>query len=50
MNYDSEIDRMIDGDDFYMKGVALRHKAIKNIKICELKEGPFLISEKARSI
>ena len=42
MNYDSEIDRMIDGDDFYMKGVALRHKAIKNIKIRELKGRAFL--------
>lgn len=42
MNYDSEIDRMINGDDLYMKGVALRYKAIKNIKVRELKGRAFL--------
>ena len=42
MNYDSEIDRMINGNDFYMKGVAFRYKAIKNIKVRELKGRAFL--------
>ncbi len=42
MNYDSEINRMINGDDLYMKGVALRYKAIKNIKVRELKGRAFL--------
>lgn len=42
MNYDSEINRMINGDDLYMKGVALRYKAIKNVKVRELKGRAFL--------
>jgi transcriptional regulator with GAF, ATPase, and Fis domain len=42
MNYDSEIGRIINGDDFYMKGIALRYKAIKNIKVRELKGRAFL--------
>lgn len=42
MNYDSEIDRMMNGEDLYMKGVALRYKAIKNIKVRELKGRAFL--------
>ena len=42
MNYDSEINRMMDADDLYMKGVVLRYKAIKNIKVRELKGRAFL--------
>jgi transcriptional regulator with GAF, ATPase, and Fis domain len=32
MNYDSEIKRMLNWDDIYMKGVALRYRALRNIE------------------
>lgn len=31
MSCDSEIKRMLDGNDIYMKGVALRYRALRNI-------------------
>ena len=30
MNYDSEMKRVLSGDDIYMKGVALRYRALRN--------------------
>jgi tetratricopeptide (TPR) repeat protein len=33
MNCDSEIKRILSGDDIYMKGVALRYRALRNIKV-----------------
>lgn len=50
MNYDSEIDLMMNGDDLYMKGIALRYKAIKNIKVRELKGRAFLDLRKSEKL
>jgi hypothetical protein len=42
MNCDAEIKKILDGDDIYMKGVALRYRALKNIKTRQLKGRAFL--------
>jgi len=42
MSYDSEIDRIMNSSNLFMKGAVLRHKAIKNIKVRELKGRAFL--------
>jgi transcriptional regulator with GAF, ATPase, and Fis domain len=42
MNCDAEIKKMLNGDDIYMKGVALRYRALKNIKTRQLKGRAFL--------
>jgi transcriptional regulator with GAF, ATPase, and Fis domain/tetratricopeptide (TPR) repeat protein len=42
MNCDAEIKKMLDGDDIYMKGVALRYRALKNIKTRQSKGRAFL--------
>jgi transcriptional regulator with GAF, ATPase, and Fis domain/tetratricopeptide (TPR) repeat protein len=42
MNCDSEIRRMLDGNDIYMKGVALRYRALRNIKTRQSKGRAFL--------
>ena len=42
MNCDTEIKKMLDGDDIYMKGVALRYRALRNIKTRQSKGRAFL--------
>jgi len=42
MNCDSEIKRILSGDDIYMKGVALRYRALRNIKVRQTKGRAFL--------
>ena len=42
MNCDSEIRRMLDGSDIYMKGVAFRYRALRNIKTRQSKGRAFL--------
>lgn len=42
MNCDAEIKKMLDGDDIYMKGVALRFRAHLNIKTRQSKGRAFL--------
>ncbi len=42
MDYDSEIARTLKGHDIYMKGVAFRYRALKNIKVRESKGRAFL--------
>jgi tetratricopeptide (TPR) repeat protein len=42
MNCDSEIKRILGGDDIYMKGVALRYRALRNIKVRQSKGRAFL--------
>ncbi len=42
MNCDAEIRYLLDGDDLYMRGVALRYRALKKIRVRESKGRAFL--------
>ena len=42
MNCDTEIKKMLAGDDIYMKGVAFRYRALRNIKTRQSKGRAFL--------
>jgi transcriptional regulator with GAF, ATPase, and Fis domain len=42
MNYDAEMKKMLDGNDIYMKGIALRYRALLNIKTRQSKGRAFL--------